>query len=245
MANKLPMPMSSWPMLKQIIRAYGQVQDVETPTVDAVAEYANVHRSVVSSNNNFLREIGIVSREENKPTPLGANLAATLVMENDTLIAEALQDVVRAHPSLNQWVGMVRARGSMKVEHLKGIIALAGNVTDKTKQSVSARAIIDLLQESKLIQVNDDTVKAGSPDSTKASEEEMKITEHLLNAQNRHANISLNPTLGQETASPRIPLPLGPSRLAYIQLPEDWQPKELSKLIKILQIALGDDSEGT
>jgi hypothetical protein len=43
----------------------------------------------------------------------------------------------------------------------------------------------------------------------------------------------------------RIPLPLGPTRLAYIQLPEDWEPKELKKLIKILQIALGDDSEGT
>jgi hypothetical protein len=42
----------------------------------------------------------------------------------------------------------------------------------------------------------------------------------------------------------RVPLPLGPNRLAYIELPSDWDKKELRKLIKLLEISLGDDEEG-
>jgi len=37
---------------------------------------------------------------------------------------------------------------------------------------------------------------------------------------------------------------LGASRRAYLQLPDDWGTNELPKLLKLLQIALGDDSEG-
>jgi hypothetical protein len=233
--------MYSWSMLKQIIRAYGQVQDVEKPTVEDVAKIASLQRSVVSANNNFLREIGIISKEENKPTPLGAKLADILVMENDALISEALQEVVRGNPSLNRWVGMIRARGSMKFEHFKGTIGLASGITDKGKQSIPAKALLDLLQEAKLIQVNDDTIKPCAVDSSERPSEEVQITERLLNAQNRRGD----PSLPREVGTPKIPLPLGQSRLAYLQLPEDWNARELPKLIKLLQIALGDDPEGT
>jgi hypothetical protein len=38
----------------------------------------------------------------------------------------------------------------------------------------------------------------------------------------------------------RTPLPLGPGRLAYIELPEDWKPSELKKLLRLLALSLGD-----
>ncbi len=237
MAIKLSMPTSSWSVLKQIIRAYGQVGDAEKPTVDSIAEYAGLPRPTVSANNNFLRDIGIVSKEENKPTPLGAKLAATLAMENEALVTEALQELVRANPALNQWVGMVRARGSMKFDFLKGTIALAGGLTEKGKQTITGKAIIDLLQESKLIQINDDTIKAGSGDSSGTPEEPKPPS----NEPERRSPARFYGGGGEEMS--RIPLPLGPTRLAYVELPKDWTAKELPKLIKLLQIALEDDAE--
>ena len=33
-----------------------------------------------------------------------------------------------------------------------------------------------------------------------------------------------------------MPIPLAPGRLAYIQLPKDWKPQELKKLISILNL---------
>jgi hypothetical protein len=243
MPTKLSMPMSSWSMLKQIVRAYGQVQDAEKPTVDAVAEIASVQRSVVSANNNFLRDIGIVSREENKPTPLGAKLADTLVMENDALIAETLQEIVRDSATLNQWVGMVRARGSMKVDHLKATIALAGGITDKSK-SIPSNAIIDMLQDSKMIQVNDDTVRVGGVDaSSRPPLEEGKPYVSPNAPMSPGSSASPNAPMGG-TQNLGTPLPLGPSRMVYIQFPSDWNAsRDLPKLLKMLQIAFGEDSE--
>jgi hypothetical protein len=41
----------------------------------------------------------------------------------------------------------------------------------------------------------------------------------------------------------RTPIPLGPGRLAYIELPEGWESKDLKKLLRLLTLALGEDSE--
>jgi hypothetical protein len=41
----------------------------------------------------------------------------------------------------------------------------------------------------------------------------------------------------------RTPIPLGPGKLAYIELPNGWQSKDLKKLLRLLTLALGEDSE--
>jgi hypothetical protein len=241
MANKLSMPMSSWSTVKQIIRAYGEVQDIEKPTVDKVAEIVGLQRSVVSANNNFLRETGIVQESENKPTPLGARLASALTMENEALVCEALQEIVRSNVALNRFLGIVRARGPMKLDLLKGEIALTGGI----KQIGPTKPILDMLEEAKLIQIADDTVKMAGPFTMGFAAFEREIAPSDSNG----PPSVIEPKRGnriypEEPEATRIPLPLGPTRLAYIQLPADWQPKELSKLIKILQIALGEDDSG-
>jgi hypothetical protein len=43
----------------------------------------------------------------------------------------------------------------------------------------------------------------------------------------------------------RTPIPLGLGRLAYIELPPDWDRRELKKLLAVLRLALGDDEEAS
>jgi hypothetical protein len=38
----------------------------------------------------------------------------------------------------------------------------------------------------------------------------------------------------------RTPIPLGPGRLAHIELPKDWKASELKKLLRLLALSLGD-----
>lgn len=40
----------------------------------------------------------------------------------------------------------------------------------------------------------------------------------------------------------RMPVPLGPGRLANIELPNDWDAKELPKLLALLKLSLGGDA---
>lgn len=227
MPKQLSMPSASWAVLKRIVRAYAAVENEDSPTVEAVARLAGMPRPVVSGNNNLLREIGVLLPDRNKLTELGTRLAMGLGMDNDSLVSEALQELIRTNQTLNQFVNLVRARGSMKVDLLKGEIALAGGLNDKSRQMPFIKAVVDLLQESRLIQINEDIVRGDGPPAP---------VQPPINEQPRKA--ALTPSFGGS----QIPLPLGPARLAYIQLPEDWSARELPKLIKILELALGEDT---
>lgn len=229
MTNPLHVPRGSWTQLKKIVRAYGEVQEIESPTVEQVAKLAGLLRPVVSGNNEFLRDIGVLAREGNKLTDDGMLLARSLALENEGLITESLQAIVRANPStLGQWVSTVRARGSIKLDMLQGTIAMSVGVTEKSRFTVPVNTILDLLQEARLIQIEGDIVKTA-------------VRELELQPVPPPAFEALPKSKSPEP--PKIPLPLGPTRLAYVQLPADWQSKELPKLMKLLEIALGDSEE--
>ncbi len=236
MADKIHMPRGSWAQLKKIVRAYGEVQERDNPTVEDVATLAGLQRPVVSGNNEFLRDIGILARDANKLTDVGSKLAQSLSLENDALTADTLQAVVRENPdTLGNWVSIVRARREVSTDFLKGTIAIATGVKDKGMGVMAANTILDLLQESKLIQIDNDVIRIASAGPPVSPNEPIKAV----------SPASPNTPMGQVQPTRGIPLPLGPTRLAYIQLPDNWESKELPKLLKLLQIALGDDSEGT
>jgi hypothetical protein len=37
------------------------------------------------------------------------------------------------------------------------------------------------------------------------------------------------------------PIALGPGKLAFVELPQNWEKRDLSKLLKMLALALGDE----
>jgi len=156
-------------------------------------------------------------------------------MNSEALVGEALQEIVRADATLNRFVGMVRARSPVKSDLIKSEIAIAAGL----KQTTQTKPVLDLLQESKLIQIDDDVIRiVGENPPPKEPNPSFVPPNEPMRA---GPSASPNAPMGQVPYG--IPLPLGPARLAYIQLPDDWQPRELGKLIKILQIALGEDAD--
>ncbi len=51
-----------------------------------------------------------------------------------------------------------------------------------------------------------------------------------------------SPSIGTE--SRKVPIALGAERRAYLELPDDWEPKDLKKLLKMIELALGEETEG-
>jgi hypothetical protein len=135
---------------------------------------------------------------------------------------------------LNHFVGIVRARSPIATELLRGEIAIAAGVSDRTKQPGAIRTVLDLLEEAGLIVVQDDTIRCGTPFRD--------ISSGLYpNANGDNLPPARPPAMpSPDFKGTRIPLPLGPTRLAYLELPDNWQSKELPRLIKLLEIALAD-----
>jgi hypothetical protein len=145
-------------MVKRIVRAYGAAQDDETSNVESVAKLAGVQRPIVSANNNFLRSLGILEIDKSKLTLFGVKLATGLGLENESITTEALQDVVRNTPVFFQLLNTLRARGSMEVAAFKGQVILAVGLKPNSRALATIRTLIDLLEESQLVEIRDDKV---------------------------------------------------------------------------------------
>ena len=152
------MPSHAWGMVKRIIRAYGAAHGEESNSVESVAKLAGIHRPMVSGNNNFLRSIGIVELDKPKLTPLGVKLATGIGLENESIITDILQEVIRTTPVLNQSINMLRARGSMELQALRGQIILAVGLNENSHNIAAIKTVIDLLEESKLLEIRDEKV---------------------------------------------------------------------------------------
>lgn len=234
--NKSFMPGSSWEAIKRVIRAYHAVADEENPTGDSVAKLAGLPRPVVSTSNNFLRTLGILQPDQFKLTETGTRFALGMAMNNGAMVREALREAAQQAEPIRELLNILRARGPTNMQGFKGEIMLRLGLSQKSWQLPYIKTLLDFLEESQLIAIKDDTVslivglQVKVEDSLATAEPTPPPPRDFRQpASNQHGD--------------RVPLPLGPSRLAYIELPPDWDKKELRKLIKLLEISLGDEEE--
>jgi hypothetical protein len=224
---RLVMPGSGWDTVKKIIRGYYAVQDEDSPKVDDVAKLAGVQRPIISLNNNFLRDVGFLLEAENKLTPIGARYATGLGFGNESLSTDALQELIRNHAALSYIVNMLKARGEMKLEAMRGEMIVLAGLSDSGKAG-NLKTFMDMLQDAKIYDIVGDMViyKGGSNGSSRIVGKEEKLPKPIERV----------PLIQGRT----LPIPLGIGRLVNIELPEDWSPRDLPKLLKMLELSLGD-----
>lgn len=226
-------------MLKKIISAYYAVNDHENPGVNEVAEIAGKPRPVVSGCNVFLRSAGILRDGENKLTESGAKLALGISHENEDVTREALEDIVKQSPHLARLVAIIRARGSMRMDALRGAIIVAAGLDKDNRNVAFVKSIVDLLGESGLVAFDNDMVLPARSAERVPVEgaTRIEVLEPTVTARDA--------TPGDAPIAPKgyipTPFPLGPNRLAYLSLPGDWSPKELPKLLRMIELAFGAD----
>jgi hypothetical protein len=226
----LALPGSSWETVKKIIRAFYAVQNEETPKLEAIARYAALPRPVVSMNNNFLRSVNIVRGDQWKLTDIGIRYVTALQMNNASMAQETLADIVRSNPLLNQLLMLLLARGEMKADTFKAEALLRLTIAPNERQAQFVKPVFDMLEDAGLIRVDGDTISLANMSGLSPKREIKPITME-----------SIFPTSPEPPPSGELPILLGPNRIVYLRLPDDWDGKrDLPKLLKLLEISLGD-----
>jgi len=243
--TKLIIPGASWEAIKRIILAYHSVDGQENPGLGEVASIAGKNRPLVSSCNEFLRSLGILRSDQNKLTEIGNQFAIGLSIGTESVIHEALQQIVRDSPALARLIAILRARGSMKEDAFRGNIIVAAGLNRESRNFPFVKVIPDLLCASGLISIDDGMV------SLRRSQEILRAPEQTAPREDSRTEKEVQS--GLEIARDEIPIaprgyiptpfPLGPNRLAYLSLPGDWSPKELPKLLKMIELAFGSDDK--
>lgn len=221
----LSLPGSSWETVKKIIRAFYAAQSDENPKVEGIAKLANVPRPVVSMSNNFLRSVNIVRADQWKLTDVGLRYGTALQMNNTSMAKETLANIARSNPFLNQLLTLLLARGEIRAETLKFEALLLLNLRSEDRQAQFIKPVFDMLEDAGLIKVEGDAVSL-------VYKEIKPITLESL----------LPPKLPSLPSGGELPILLGPNRIVYLRLPDDWSSaRDLQKLLKLLEISLGDE----
>jgi len=230
----LALPGSSWETVKKIILAFYAASNEEDAKLETIANYANVQRPVVSMNNNFLRSVGIVRADQWKLTDKGLRYATALRMANTSMAQETLADIAKGNPILNQLVRLLLARGEMNVDTFKAEAMLRLIIAPNDRQAQFVRPLLDMLQDAALIRIEGDTVCLGNTHGLTEKESPPPKPPNLRD---------LFPPTPPPAQEDGLPILLGPNRIVYLQLPEDWDgKKDLPKLLKLLEISLGEEA---
>ena len=238
---QLQAPGGSWETLKKIIRAYHAVADEVSPTVEQVAQVAGLQRPVVSGSNNFLRSAGILQEGTNKLTPLATRFATGLSINNQALARGALQDIVRSQESLSYLLNKLKARSPMSLEAFRGEIVVLTGLGANSRNLPFLKAIVDMLQESTLVKVENDEISwQGVYIGSISGRAEIPARQTPTTAQ----EVTVTRGTLQSTGTV-IPISLGVGRLVQVELPSDWTSKDLPKLLKMLEISLSDSEVST
>lgn len=112
---------------------------------------------------------------------------------------------------------MAPVRRLIGLDHLRGTIALAAGATDN-KQVAPVSAVLELLQEARAVQIEGDTVGSATP-FRDVIEGLTPVTEPVELPPGK-PRLAETPQIASNMN--RIPLPPGPKRPAYLELPLDW-----------------------
>ena len=239
--TEFAMPGASWNTVKRIIKAYYAAHEDNQSTVESIATLAGMARPNISRNNNFLRSIGVVEENQFRLTQLGVRLAMGLTKKDQSLVVESLQEIINKTEKLKRIVRTVQARGEITENSLRNEAKLSLNLNEKSPGVGYLRTLVEFMYESRMLEL-----KNGKVSFFGEYAREMKGV-----GENEHGNEAQGGGEGQPrnkdeelNVEGKVPIPLGAERRAYLELPSDWRPKDLKKLLKMIELALGDEEAG-
>lgn len=239
--ERLAIPAASWATVKRIIRAYGAAT-VDDPSAEEIAALGGLQRTVISGCNKFLRSAGIVHPEKNKLTEIGNQLATGWSINNEPMATDALQRIITATPPLAQLVNTIRARGTMDPQLFKGQIIMAAGLDSKSFMLQFVKTIMDMLADSGLVQIFDDGVSPGRFNMSTQPAETLSDTSNEGRDKRSRRQHSDTVESTERSERTRTPIPFGADRLGYLELPNDWDQKELPRLLKMIELIFSPDS---
>jgi hypothetical protein len=221
---------SSFEEVKNIIRGYAHFdQDVK---LDDLARLLAINKAVISGNNSFLTDIGIIEGGRTKTiTPLGRNLGRALEHNQEDDIKRYLREVIQGSEFLSDLVSTVRIRNGMTVDDLASHILYASGQTNSKSNRTGARTVVDMLVESDVLLEKEGHLQVATM-VTEQEEKPSKVVPPLEKVE-KETVISPKPV----SSKPKMSVTPSPTIAINIQLhlPETENPAVYVELFKALR----------
>lgn len=197
--DKFKLPGSSYEELAKIIQAYNAAGS--PANLSEVGKLAHVHDTIVSRNNGFLLEAGIIAGGKAKTmTELGVKLARALDHNMAEEVSALWREVVDNNDFLSKIVSSVRIRKGLDDSALQSHIAYSAGQKKTAQARAGSGAIIEILKAADLLR-DDDGRLVATPvlsESTRSNVSPLETTSNAATAEVRENHMTHSNKKSQE-----------------------------------------------
>jgi hypothetical protein len=167
MAEIFKLPSSSFEEIVKLIKAYSGEKEGVALSLDDVSQATGVPRTVVSGNNGFLVQIGIITDGNKKTaTEAGRSLGRAYISKIDYEVERIWKEIVVENEFLNRMVSAVRIRNGMDRTSFINHLVYSSGQKDTKQNRTGASAIVEILKsvsilidEDGKLSVNDSSIQ--------------------------------------------------------------------------------------
>ena len=115
MAENYKIPGSSYEEFVKIVKAYATGKVGVPMSLDAVAQTAGMDKTIVSRNNGFLVQLGLISDGNKKsPTQEGYDLGRAYSYKMDEQVIRTWRSIIESDEFLSRMLSAIRIRNGME-----------------------------------------------------------------------------------------------------------------------------------
>ncbi|MBI1224958.1 MAG: hypothetical protein GC192_06945 [Bacteroidetes bacterium] len=169
MAEKLSTPKSSFDELVKIVRGYAHAG--KEAGLDDLAKLIGMNPTVISRNNKFLAEIGIIAGGNKKSvTDLGRKLGRAIEHSQEQDAQKYWKEAVQTNEDLSQIITTVRIKGGMTEDDLSNHVLYVSGQQNNQGNKTGSTAIVQILKSAGLIEESNGKIVVSKPQQENASE---------------------------------------------------------------------------
>lgn len=210
MAETFKLPASSYEELLKLFQAYANAKEGVALTLDQVCQATGLSRTMVSKNNGFMVQIGLITEGNKKAsTEVGRSLGRAYASKVDYEVERIWKEIISENDFLNRMVSAVRIRNGMDRTNFINHIIYSSGLKDSKESHTGAGAIIEILKsvnilneaDGKLVFIDDSVMEVehrpdhGTESEAKDQEESVQNGISLLTTSPKSAvtiNININ-----------------------------------------------------
>ena len=239
MSTEFNLPGSSFEEVQKILKGYSVAPD--QTALDDLARLVGLHRTIISRNNKFLTDIGLIAGGRRKSaTDLGKRLGRALDHNQEQDARNYWKEAVQTNEKVSGLVTTVRIKGGIKEKDFSSHILYVSGQKNTPGNRTGARCVVDVLLAANLLQEeNEKLMVSAAPEKESPADTKPAIATPDASAAKKSENVSRTDQDTYPPVASKVPATsnLLPQIAINIQLhlPETENAEVYEKLFKALR----------
>ncbi len=147
MAETFKLPASSYEEILKLVQAYAAAKEGVALSLDQINQATGVPRTIVSKNNGFLVQVGLITEGNKKAaTDIGRALGRAYTSKVDYEIERIWKEIISNIDFLSRMISAVRIRNGMDRTNFVSHIIYSSGLKDSKESRTGAGALIEILK---------------------------------------------------------------------------------------------------